>query len=95
MIRNLAGKTALVTGASQGLGKAMALALAEAGAAVVLVARNETSLTTVAQEIRDDGGRAEIIPADLRDENQVARLKENVHDGSRQPAPYPHQQRMY
>jgi 2-deoxy-D-gluconate 3-dehydrogenase len=55
---NLTGKAALVTGAGRGLGRSMAMALANAGAAVVLVARREDDLQSVAAEIRAKGGRA-------------------------------------
>ena len=67
-------RTALITGASKGLGKAMALALAEAGANVALVSRDEAKLNDVAKEIRDAGGRAEVFVADVTDEAQVARV---------------------
>ncbi len=50
--KKLAGKVAVITGASKGLGKAMALALAEAGAKVVLVSRNREQLEAVAAECR-------------------------------------------
>ena len=76
MKQTLHGKTALITGASRGLGKAMALGLAEAGAAVALVSRDAAKLNEVAQEIRDRGGCAEGMEADVSDEAQVDRLKE-------------------
>jgi NAD(P)-dependent dehydrogenase (short-subunit alcohol dehydrogenase family) len=72
MIKPLEGKIALITGASKGLGKAMALALAEAGAGVALVSRDEAKLNEVAGQIRDAGGRAEAFAADVSDESQVA-----------------------
>lgn len=62
---DLSGKCALITGASQGIGRACAEWLARAGAAVALVARNEENLNEVAAGIRASGGRAEVIPADL------------------------------
>jgi len=62
---SLAGRTALVTGASSGIGRQMALALASAGAEVVLVARREDRLADVAGAITDGGGRAYALPADL------------------------------
>ena len=67
----LKGRSALITGASKGLGKAMALALADAGAALALVSRDETKLNEVATLIRDGGGRAEVFVADVTDEAQV------------------------
>ena len=76
MAKTLDGKTALITGASKGLGKAMAVALAAEGAAVALVSRDAVKLNMVAQEIRSAGGRAEVFVADVSDEAQVARLRE-------------------
>jgi NAD(P)-dependent dehydrogenase (short-subunit alcohol dehydrogenase family) len=74
----LTGRTALITGASKGLGKAMAVALAEAGARVALVSRDEALLATVADEIRaktDDPERAHVFPADVTDEAQIERVR--------------------
>jgi 3-oxoacyl-[acyl-carrier protein] reductase len=63
----LSGKTALVTGASRGIGRASALALARAGAQVLVhYSRGETEAEAVVAEIRAAGGRAEKVPADLR-----------------------------
>ena len=76
MAPSLSGKTALITGASKGLGRAMALALAEAGAHVALVSRDEAKLHGVAEEIRDGGGRAEVFVADVADEAAVAQVRE-------------------
>jgi NAD(P)-dependent dehydrogenase (short-subunit alcohol dehydrogenase family) len=73
MTPSLAGKTVLVTGAGQGLGEAMALAFAEAGAAVALLSRDEAKLTEVTARIRAEGGRAEMFVADVRSETDVAR----------------------
>ncbi len=56
----------------------MALALAQAGAAVALVSRDEARLNEVAQQIRDGGGRAEVMPADVTGEAQVARVGEDL-----------------
>jgi len=72
----LEGRTALITGASKGLGKAMAVALAGAGAGVALVSRDTTKLTEVAAQIMADGGRAEVFAADVADETQVARVRD-------------------
>jgi gluconate 5-dehydrogenase len=68
---SLRGRVALVTGASRGLGKAMAEALAKAGATVVLAARNEKQLAAVAGEIRQAGGAAHFEAFDLADESAV------------------------
>ncbi len=64
---DLAGRCALVTGASSGIGGEIARALAEAGAAVVLVARRKPELEAAAARIAAAGGRAAIIPCDLGD----------------------------
>jgi NAD(P)-dependent dehydrogenase (short-subunit alcohol dehydrogenase family) len=74
----LAGRVAVITGASKGLGKAMALALSEAGAQIALVARDTAKLLGVQKEIEGNGGRAGIFTADVTDETQVASLKEQV-----------------
>ena len=68
---SLEGRVALVTGASRGLGLAMARALASAGAHVVLAARDERRLAEVAEDIRRKGGRADIEAFDLLDETAV------------------------
>ena len=72
----LSGKIALITGASKGLGKAMAVALAAEGAGVALVSRDTAKLNEVAAEIRASGGRAEVFGADVSDEGQVNRVRE-------------------
>jgi NAD(P)-dependent dehydrogenase (short-subunit alcohol dehydrogenase family) len=65
-MNTLSGKTALVTGASRGIGRAAALALAQAGARVVVhYARAEAEATATLEEIRRAGGRAEKTSADL------------------------------
>ena len=68
---SLEGRTALVTGASQGIGRACALALARAGARVALAARNEAKLAEVAAEIRSDGGTAEVFAIDMASEDSI------------------------
>jgi NADP-dependent 3-hydroxy acid dehydrogenase YdfG len=69
--RPLAGTVALVTGASSGIGEATALALAENGAAVAIAARRVDRLEALAQRIRDGGGTALVIEADLTDQAQA------------------------
>jgi 2-deoxy-D-gluconate 3-dehydrogenase len=63
----LEGKTCLVTGASKGIGRAVALGYAGAGADVAIAARNETELNTLAAEIRALGRRALVLTADMRE----------------------------
>ena len=65
------GRTALVTGASQGIGRACALALAQAGARVALAARNESKLNEVAAEIASKGGAAAVFSLDLASEESI------------------------
>jgi len=65
------GSVAVVTGASSGIGRATALALARRGAAVALVARDESALAEVAGEIRAAGGRALALPCDVADADAV------------------------
>lgn len=70
----LDGKVVLVTGASQGLGRALALAYAEAGAKVVINSRREESIEPVAEEVRDRGAEALALAADVSDGDDVRRL---------------------
>ena len=63
----LDGKTALVTGAGRGIGRAVAFALAAAGAELVLVSRTPSQLEEVAGEIAQAGGRARALPLDVTD----------------------------
>jgi 3-oxoacyl-[acyl-carrier protein] reductase len=64
-------KTALVTGASQGIGRAVALRLAQDGFALALAARNQEKLHEVAAEIAAAGGRAEVFPLDIASEDSI------------------------
>jgi 3-oxoacyl-[acyl-carrier protein] reductase len=68
---SLAQRVALVTGASQGIGRACALKLASAGAAVALAARNQEKLNEVVQQINAAGGKAATFPMDVADEDQI------------------------
>lgn len=72
--QSLEGRTALITGASKGLGRAMAIALANHGARLVLVARDKEKLESVAKE----AGNAEVFAADITNEEQVLQLERDV-----------------
>ena len=78
--RHFDGTAALVTGASRGLGRAIALRLAERGAAVALVARGGEALAEVAAAIEAAGGRAVPIAADLSDRDDIERIAAVVGD---------------
>ena len=67
----LSGRVALVTGASQGIGRACALNLAAAGASVALAARNQERLNELAQQISSSGGKAAAFALDVSDEEQI------------------------
>jgi NAD(P)-dependent dehydrogenase (short-subunit alcohol dehydrogenase family) len=71
---SLGGRTALITGASQGIGAAIALCLARAGADIVLVARNAALLRDVASRAAVGGAGAEVLPADLSDPSDLDRV---------------------
>jgi NAD(P)-dependent dehydrogenase (short-subunit alcohol dehydrogenase family) len=75
MSGKLGGRTALITGASKGLGKAMAIALAEEGARVGLVSRDRTLLNAVAADI---GANAVVFQTDVTSEEQVRKLETDV-----------------
>jgi 2-deoxy-D-gluconate 3-dehydrogenase len=76
----LADKVAIVTGASQGIGRTLAIGLAEAGAHVALVSRTESALKEVASEIEALGRKALILPKDLRDISKIKAMVSHVHD---------------
>jgi NAD(P)-dependent dehydrogenase (short-subunit alcohol dehydrogenase family) len=75
---SLKDRAAVVTGASRGLGKAIALALAADGAALALVARDTSKLEETAQEARALGVAAEVFPADVASESSIAALEKAV-----------------
>jgi 3-oxoacyl-[acyl-carrier protein] reductase len=75
---NLAGQTALVTGASRGIGKAIALTLGASGARVACVARNEAKLRETAAQIEEAGGEAKVYTCQVSDSAEVERTIEAV-----------------
>ena len=77
---DLAGRVALVTNAGEGIGRATALALAQAGAAVCVNSMNPDRAESVAAEIEAFGGRAMAWTADVSDRFQVAAMIENLRD---------------
>jgi NAD(P)-dependent dehydrogenase (short-subunit alcohol dehydrogenase family) len=78
--QRLAGKVAIITGASRGIGAATARFFAREGAAVVLAARDKDALNAVSEEIRTDGGQALAVPTDVRDPDAVKTLVRQALD---------------
>jgi 7-alpha-hydroxysteroid dehydrogenase len=76
----LTDRAAIVTGAGRGIGAATAVALAEAGADVLISARTESQLAEVAKRIDGTGRRAVVVPADLSDLDAVAALAGTAHE---------------
>jgi NAD(P)-dependent dehydrogenase (short-subunit alcohol dehydrogenase family) len=82
---DLSGKTAVITGASRGLGEAMARALSGSGANIALIARDLKRLESVRDSIRSTGGTAEVFTADVTSENAVAAVAAAVKDAFGNP----------
>jgi NADP-dependent 3-hydroxy acid dehydrogenase YdfG len=80
MAEDLTGTVALVTGASSGIGRATASALAARGAAVALAARRTDRLEELAESIRKDGGKAVTITADVTDEDEARQAVQTTVD---------------
>ncbi len=78
--QKLDGRVAVVTGASKGLGKEMAVALAQAGATVALVARSGELLEKVKAEIEARNGKSHVVAADVREEAEVNRMAGQVRN---------------
>ena len=77
---DLSGQNAIVTGASQGLGRAIAIALAASGARVALVARNAEKLAETAKLIADAGGSADVMAADVGQKDEIEKIVETVNE---------------
>ncbi|MEO8302052.1 MAG: SDR family NAD(P)-dependent oxidoreductase, partial [Rhizomicrobium sp.] len=80
MQKILEGRIALVTGASRGIGRASAIALAKAGAHVILVARTVGGLEEADDEIQKAGGTATLVPMNLRDGDAIDRLGASIYE---------------
>src|SRR5689334_2946408 len=78
--QRFAGKVALITGASRGIGAAAAHFFAREGASVVLAARSKEALDRIAAAIRADGGSAMALPTDVGDPASVERLVQQTID---------------
>ncbi len=77
---DLSGQIALVTGASQGLGQSVAIALGQSGARVACVARNAEKLAATVAAISEAGGKGEAFPCDVTDRQAVDKVVEHVAD---------------
>ncbi|MCB0094775.1 MAG: glucose 1-dehydrogenase [Caldilineaceae bacterium] len=76
---SLQGKTALITGASSGIGRAVAVAFAQAGAVIGVHGRDEARMAETCATIRDAGGQAVALPADLRNAADARTLADQAH----------------
>lgn len=75
---SLNGKNALVTGASKGIGAGIALALAKAGANIILVGRSQESLSNTRTIIESNGGKTQVLIADLESRSQISEAFQNI-----------------
>jgi NAD(P)-dependent dehydrogenase (short-subunit alcohol dehydrogenase family) len=80
MTKPLSNRVAVVTGASRGIGRAAALALAEAGAHIVALARTQGALESLDDEIRAKGSSATLVPVNMKDFDALDRLGAAIHE---------------
>lgn len=80
MTTDLDGRTAVVTGGGRGIGRSVALGLAEEGMRVALAARSEAEIETVAEEIHEAGGESLAVPTDVTDTEDVSALFERARE---------------
>ena len=80
MSKALEGKIALITGASRGIGRAVALRYAQEGAHVILVARTVGALEEIDDEIKAIGGAATLVPMDLREFDKIDQMGQALYD---------------
>ncbi len=80
MLRKLAGRVAVVTGASRGIGRAIAVCLASQGAHIIAVARTQGALEELDDEINSAGSSATLVPLDLKDFPAIDRLGAAIHE---------------
>jgi short-subunit dehydrogenase len=80
LAKSVEGKKIVVTGASSGIGKELALKLGEAGAEVLLVSRTREKLEEVADQVEKLGGKGHVHPADLSDLDDIDRLAQEIID---------------
>ncbi len=78
MDKKLTGRVAVITGASRGLGRAMAIALGEQGARLALVSRDLDHLNATAEAVRELGAEAEVYRTNVTDEHEVRQLEQDV-----------------
>jgi NAD(P)-dependent dehydrogenase (short-subunit alcohol dehydrogenase family) len=77
---SLDGEAAVVTGAGRGIGRGIALGLAQAGASVALVARSGDELDQTASQVRELGGTALVVPADISEASEIAGAVRRIRD---------------
>jgi len=81
----LTGRTAIVTGGSSGIGRAMAVALGRAGARIIVVARREAAMADVVAELREFGAQGHAVAADLADRAALAAAVDKILTGYGEP----------